>query len=1100
MSEGDDRNLLGRALDQVQCFLEWSGQILRDPAVRDSVLADLGMPGGKKSEITELPEPSDPIEGIDDFRKTADPDAEAFRARLADLRRLGKVILDGVQRTRTEGAGAVLSSETLEAVFHLLSVHFVFRRWPIVYWIAQPLGLLADLNATDPVHGSFWRGARDFFTDKPGGPRLRDDWLAALGIAVALSLEILAKSDPVAAKKLRVLYGWESGRDSPTPVGDRIAQRALSVRVDLGAGTLTTTLLEIPPALGQAGTLLAFSGSGRLTNTSGGWRHQIELSGASAFSVFFPVTGDPVLDGPVDARLIGSLERRVDPTAKPHVIPIRGGTRIEVGRFLTSVGISRAGFEARLVALKSAFVLEAGDDPLLQRGLKSGSLRAEFDLGLGYANGKLFLEGGGGLQATLPAQRAIGPVTLRSITLGVRSGSKPEDRDLNLEASVSIQLKLGAATLTLDRIGCKAFLDFGGDGKKTDGGFDFQPPLGVGITIDADCIEGGGYIGHDPKLDQYVGVVQLKLGKQIDLKAIALLTRKIGDRPAFSLLLIITAEGFRPIPLALGFKLTGVGGIFGVDRAMNLPALEAGVKTKALDSLLFPKDPVGNAARIVAVAGAVFPPTPDRCVLGPMVRLTWGADQLVTIDLAVLFELVGISPRRIAILGKARTALPKEGKRKALQIEIDLVGTIDRDQKRAFAHAVITTGKIGTFTLSGEAALLYTWGDKPFFILSIGGFNPRYQKPADFPALERVKFSLAAKKNLSVDATFYVAVTSNSFQIGGSLYLVAKKSKFTLKGGLAIDALIQSQQPCYAFDLRASIELLVWGEPLFAVRLEGTLLGDRPWTVSGKATFEIWIFDYTVDFSHTWGDAEPEAPPPEVDVGPEVIFALSDPRSWTAELPTGARNPVALRRVAGTETRLHPLGSLSVAQRVVPLGVPLTRFGNSRLSGQSLFRIDRVSVGGVPVETDPVKEPFALAQFVDMTDDEKIGSPAFESHPAGVRLRSAPLANGPAVEAGADYKTLVYDPAQGKAVEKAMPTGAAPPVFLRSTLAFRGAASRRAVRLAAPGWTVAAVDTQAPEAEAAPATFLASFAALRARPGGPRRSGFQLLRARGVPR
>ena len=68
-----------------------------------------------------------------------------------------------------------------------------------------------------------------------------------------------------------------------------------------------------------------------------------------------------------------------------------------------------------------------------------------------------------------------------------------------------------------------------------------------------------------------------------------------GSR-GFSLVVIIAAEGFPPIQLGFGFTLTGIGGLLGINRTCNEEFLRAGLKNKTLDDVLFPADPIRNAA------------------------------------------------------------------------------------------------------------------------------------------------------------------------------------------------------------------------------------------------------------------------------------------------------------------------------------------------------------------------------------------------------------------------------------------------------------------------------------------------------------------------
>jgi hypothetical protein len=70
------------------------------------------------------------------------------------------------------------------------------------------------------------------------------------------------------------------------------------------------------------------------------------------------------------------------------------------------------------------------------------------------------------------------------------------------------------------------------------------------------------------------------------------------------------------------------------------------------------------------------------------------------------------------------------------------------------------------------------------------------------------------------------------------------------------------------------------------------------------------------------------------------------------------------------------------------------------------------------MSTRPLPDKFARAQYFDMTDDEKLSAPAFESMPAGVEIGSSGVTFGAGVASSTDYETFIYDP-----IEEAMVPG-----------------------------------------------------------------------------
>src|SRR4030081_3280264 len=124
----------------------------------------------------------------------------------------------------------------------------------------------------------------------------------------------------------------------------------------------------------------------------------------------------------------------------------------------------------------------------------------------------------------------------------------------------------------------------------------------------------------------------------------------------FALLIIISAE-FTPLQLGFGFTLVGVGGLLGLNRAVLLDVLRDGVRTGGINSIMFPKDIVANAPRIISDLRIYFPPLEGLFLIGLMAKIGWGTPTLASISLGVLVE---IPPAKVAILGILKVALPAE--------------------------------------------------------------------------------------------------------------------------------------------------------------------------------------------------------------------------------------------------------------------------------------------------------------------------------------------------------------------------------------------------------------------------------------------------------
>jgi len=138
----------------------------------------------------------------------------------------------------------------------------------------------------------------------------------------------------------------------------------------------------------------------------------------------------------------------------------------------------------------------------------------------------------------------------------------------------------------------------------------------------------------------------------IAVHALAILDTKLPEG-GFSLLILISSE-FPAIPLPLGFKLLGVGGLLGLNRSVALEALAAGLRDDSFQTILFPTDVVANAPQIISNLNRLFPQSTGHFIVGPMAKLGWATPTLVTAEVGLVLDLPTLD---IAFVGVVRAAL-----------------------------------------------------------------------------------------------------------------------------------------------------------------------------------------------------------------------------------------------------------------------------------------------------------------------------------------------------------------------------------------------------------------------------------------------------------
>jgi hypothetical protein len=808
-------------------------------------------------------------------------------------------------------------------------------------------------------------------------------------------------------KQLSVPVYWEPSSTDPTT--DELA-------LDLQLG-----LLAIPPAANLAGAaegLVLFPELNAATSVTFELSDSVDLTVAGGLQAALvrieirPSGVDFDIDPPA-IEFSGSALIEGKPDAPWILLGTEGSTRVELDGAHFKIGVqgSTTDLEATLeAALKGArVVIEFGEgDGFLNKVLGEDPQQAEFSLAALWSSKKGFkFEGQVELDITLALHLDIGGVFSIDklyIELGADTSGKA-----HLILAVAASLALGPVAASVDRVGLQ--LDLVGTPKpqppgnlgSADLSFGFKLPDGVGMEIDASVVTGGGYVGH--KDDEYDGILEVAVIEIVQLKVIGLLNTRLPDgRQGFSLLLIITAE-FEPIQLSYGFTLNGVGGLAGINRTMVTDVIRSGIRNGTVSSIMFPEDPIKNAPQLISNLRAIFPVAEGRYVFGPMIKIGWGAS-IITAAVGVLLEVP--APIRIVILGQIRVVLPDEDAA-VVKVKLDVVGIIEFEKSQMSIDASIFDSTIAGLSLSGDMAMRLDWGDHPNFALSMGGLHPDYPPPCNFPKLERLTLQFGSGDNPRIAADTYMAVTANSFQVGAHLGLHAEAGGFAVDGGLGFDALfIFAPSFSMVAEMTAGVQLLHGHEVLMSVRLWFKFSGPHPWHAQGSATAHILFFDVSLPFDKQWGDPSAVIVA-ALDARKPVLDALADIRNWSASLPAGEELAVTFGDMPAAQDAIlvHPMGRLTVRQKVAPLDYTMGLFGNAPASGANQFTIGQSSLGQGQV--DAVSDQFAVGQFTKLSDDEKLTRPSYEPFHSGASLGSDKTTTGHVSSLDVHFETTLID-------------------------------------------------------------------------------------------
>jgi hypothetical protein len=207
----------------------------------------------------------------------------------------------------------------------------------------------------------------------------------------------------------------------------------------------------------------------------------------------------------------------------------------------------------------------------------------------------------------------------------------------------------------------------------------------------------------------------------------------------------------------------------------------------------------------------------------------------------------------------------------------------------------------------------------------------------------------------------------------------------------------------------------VFGAGVFSIHLRLILSGPAPWQARGTGTLSIdlWLFsiDISVDFDITWGEADnPKLAP--VKAIPLLVTEFEKADNWRPGIPANVNLLVTIRKLDTVKEKLvlHPVGTLRISQRAVPLGIKVDKVGNKPVEDAHVFSV-KASVANLSSTGRVPQEKFAMAQFQEMTDADKLSRPSFQEADGGIELAFSgkQLGSGKVVKRVVRYEVKMID-------------------------------------------------------------------------------------------
>ena len=714
-------------------------------------------------------------------------------------------------------------------------------------------------------------------------------------------------------------------------------------------------------------------------------------AGAASFVTVQPDGVDikPGDAGAVDAIFEVGLQFRNEDNAPIVIAEIEDAHRIEVEAMLASVGGNLSGdfyvaagvenLSATIDVSQDGFLGAIVPEPI---NVEVGSIIMGWRAGRG-----VYFDGGTSVMVTVPLDLQLGPIQIYEVVLIV---------DWSAGVSVSVLLtadaSLGPLYAYVEQMGLTAIVTQAPDNDgllgQYDLRFEFRAPTGYAIALDAEPIEGGGFLSVNGS--EYRGALALKF-QQWGFSAFGILNTELpNNRTGFSFAASIFGEF--SLPLGYGFFLTGLGGIIGINRTVDTEALRDVLYEGRFDNILFPADPIENARTILDDMAAIMPVSEGQHLFGPVAKIGWGQPVLIEVTLGVVIE-VG-QEIRVLILGGVGMALPTK-EAAIVDLNLNFFGAIDFAAGTIDFDASLEGSRVLTFTITGDCAVRTGWAPRLQHVASFGGLHPEYPRPSNLPDLQRLSISFGSN-NPRITLSAYQAITTNAFMFGARASLYAKGPKVWLVGQIAaegeiyFDALVYFNPFHFDVVLGGGLRLLVDGSVQAGLGFSLRLRGPNQFIINGRVWITVFGIDIDFRIDHTWGSAQ-SLPIQTLNAVEVLRSAITETGNLEVIQPSSRTAGVTFNTQSDVENLIDPIGGVRFIQRAMPLDVTIEKIGEAQAVGERRLDITVQDVDGNTIAVNAETEDFVRAHFFETTENERLRAAVFETYKAGFALSSESL-------------------------------------------------------------------------------------------------------------
>ncbi|MFN0015638.1 MAG: DUF6603 domain-containing protein, partial [Saprospiraceae bacterium] len=304
------------------------------------------------------------------------------------------------------------------------------------------------------------------------------------------------------------------------------------------------------------------------------------------------------------------------------------------------------------------------------------------------------------------------------------------------------------------------------------------------------------------------------------------------------------------------FFVEGLALGFGFNRSVRLPEVSEINRHPFVAVAMSPDGSLLELAESL-ISGNFVPITPGSIFLALGIRFT--TFKLLD-SFALLVAVFGNNNFRLNLLGVSKLVLPPGAKEAGApplaEITLNLRGAFDTEEGFFGLDAQLTSDSYilsKSCTLQGGFAF-YTWfkGDhEGDFVLTLGGYHPRYKKPAHYPDVPRLGFNWQVGSTVEIKGRMYFALTPTAVMAGGRLE--ATWNSGNLKAWFIIGADFLISWKPYFYDINLYLQFGVsytfwfFGRHTLSLELSADLHIWGP-EFAGTASIDIRVTSFTVHF------------------------------------------------------------------------------------------------------------------------------------------------------------------------------------------------------------------------------------------------------------